>query len=225
MRELRTITTKPELREADGDTPTLLGFDGLAARYDSPTLIGAKPWGFVEVIQRGAFDEVLEDDVRLLINHDPNYVLARTASGTLALEARKEGLGATADMAPVSYANDLAVLMKRGDINQMSFAFQVRDGGDEWTVIEDKDSEFNNMELRTITKVSRLYDVSVVTYPAYTDTDAGLRSAVETVKAAGLVRLGAGARNDVTVSEDDLAKAWEATHARALRHLKIKETL
>ena len=74
-------------------------------------------------------------------------------------------------------ARDLEVLMKRGDINQMSFAFSIDKDGQDWEKTDDGPWE------RTITKVSRLFDVSVVTFPAYPQTDAAVR-AMNEIKAA-----------------------------------------
>lgn len=156
------------------DESASLGFNGHAAVFDSRTYIGRAPYGFYEQVDRAAFDDVLEDDVRFLVNHDPNLLLARTTAGTLRLSTDKVGLVTEADMAPVSYARDLGVLLDRGDVSQMSFAFEV--GEDRWEDVEDDDGNPVG-ELRTITRFKRLYDVSVVTYPAYADTDASLRAA------------------------------------------------
>lgn len=118
--------------------------------------------GFREIIAPGAFDDVLENDVRALINHDGNLILARTTSGTLKLSTDEKGLKYEFDMPETSYGKDLAISMKRGDVTQSSFAFTVEN--DNW---ETKDG----MDVRTITKVKRLFDVSPVTYPAYPDAD------------------------------------------------------
>lgn len=125
---------------------------------------------FRERIAAGAFAHVLaqKPDVRLLFNHDGNFALARTKSGTLELTEDDTGLRVWARVAPTSYATDLRLAMQRGDIDQMSFAFTV--GEDEWH--EDHDTE--QVE-RTILRVDELFDVSVVTFPAYPDTDATMR--------------------------------------------------
>ena len=140
-------------------------FSGTAAVFDQ---LSEDLGGFREMIKRGAFKGVLEDDVRFLYNHDSNYVLARSTPGTLQLEEKPRGLVAEADAAPVSYANDLRILLERGDVSQMSFAFRVAE--DSW--FEDDEGAL----IRTIHKFERLFDVSVVTYPAYPQTDAGLRA-------------------------------------------------
>lgn len=124
--------------------------------------------GFVEKIEVGAFDDVLSDDVRALINHDANLILGRTEAGTLELKADNEGLSYKINMPDTSYARDLAVSLERGDISQSSFGFVIEE--DSWDVLDD------GMVIRTIKKVKRLYDVSPVTYPAYPDTDAAKRS-------------------------------------------------
>jgi hypothetical protein len=137
---------------------------GHAALFDTRAEIVP---GFFEVISRGAFTAAIgRDDVRMLINHDPNLVLARTASGTLRLSEDEQGLACDADMASTSYGKDLAVSMGRGDISQMSFAFSAE--AEDWAEMPNGDW------LRTI-RQAKLYDVSPVTYPAYDSTDASLR--------------------------------------------------
>jgi HK97 family phage prohead protease len=148
---------------------THIGFKGHAARFNSPTWIGPKRWGFREQIAPGAFAKTAKDgDVRFLINHDPNLVLARSTKGTLRLSEDDEGLFTDADLARTSYGEDLAISLERGDITQMSFAFEVL--SEEWET-DDESGE----ETRTLLEV-KLWDVSAVTYPAYDDTDAGLRT-------------------------------------------------
>ena len=125
--------------------------------------------GFCEQIAPGAFAGALKDDVRLLINHD-GLPLARTASNTLRLAEDGRGLLIEAELD----AEDPDVLrllpkMKRGDVNQMSFGFSVKPGGQDWA----KDDEGRGV--RTL-KAVRLFDVSVVTFPAYAATDVAVRS-------------------------------------------------
>lgn len=155
--------------EQRDDNPDEVGFNGHAAVFESRTWIGPKQGGFYEQVAKTAFRKTLgEADVRFLINHDPNLVLARNRSGTLRLSQDGSGLVTDADMdTRQSYTNDLVISMRRGDVSHMSFAFEtVRDS---WEVLDD------GTELRTLEEV-RLWDVSVVTYPAYDDTDAALRA-------------------------------------------------
>tara|TARA_R110000796_G_scaffold54125_1_gene126643 strand:+ start:8580 stop:9572 length:993 start_codon:yes stop_codon:yes gene_type:complete len=114
--------------------------------------------GFREKINPGAFDDVLDNDVRAFFNHDPNFLLARTSSGTLKLSTDKRGLKYSFDVPDTTAGRDLLVSMKRGDITQSSFAFQVE--SDTWNTT-------SKGEIRTIEKVSRLFDVSPVSIPAY----------------------------------------------------------
>ncbi len=145
-----------ETRMEEGETVKVVGH---ASVYNT---MSEDLGGFREIIAPGAFDNVLENDVRALINHDGNLILARTTSGTLALSTDEKGLRYEFEMPETSYGKDLAVSMKRGDITQSSFAFTVAD--DSW---ETRDG----MDVRTINKVKRLFDVSPVTYPAYPDAD------------------------------------------------------
>tara|TARA_R100001244_G_scaffold121245_1_gene90875 strand:+ start:3024 stop:3995 length:972 start_codon:yes stop_codon:yes gene_type:complete len=129
--------------------------EGHAAIYDSPS---EDLGGFTERIKKGAFDNVLDNDVRAYFNHDPNFILGRTTSGTLRISADDTGLKYEFDVPDTTAGRDLVVSMKRGDITQSSFAFTVEE--DSWEQIEGKD-------IRTINKVKRLYDVSPVSIPAY----------------------------------------------------------
>lgn len=127
-------------------------------------------WGFRERILPGAFKEAIErDDVRALWNHDPNYVLGRNKAGTLRLTEDDKGLAVEIDPPDTQWARDLLVSIRRGDVNQMSFAF---------TVLDEEFSKENGENIRTLKKV-RLHDVSVVTYPAYPQTDAQVRSILQ----------------------------------------------
>ena len=138
---------------------------GHASVYDSRS---NNLGGFYEFIERGAFTEELiaNSDVRALINHDPNLILARNTSGTLNLTADERGLKYEFEMPETSYGKDLAISMKRGDISQSSFAFTVAE--DEWST----DAEGNN--IRTIKKIAELFDISSVTYPAYSHAESDL---------------------------------------------------
>lgn len=141
---------------------------GYASVYDSRS---NNLGGFYEFIERGAFTEELieKSDVRALINHDASKIMARSKNGvgTLNLKADERGLKYEFDLdQELSYAKDLGVSMKRGDITQSSFAFTVAE--DDWST----DDEGNN--IRTIKKIDRLYDVSPVTYPAYNMAESDL---------------------------------------------------
>jgi uncharacterized protein len=151
--ELRTS----EVRAAGDDT---LVIEGYAANFEQTTDLGY----FRETIARGAFDGVLDDDVRLLLNHD-GAPMARTTNGTLELSVDESGLRYRAALADTQDGRDLYKLIKRGDISQSSFAF----------TIEEQSWNDDRTE-RSIDKVGRLMDVSPVTYPAYPTTTVSARN-------------------------------------------------
>ena len=126
--------------------------------------------GFREVIEPGAFGEALggRPDVRALFNHDPSMVLGRTTNGTLMLQQDGHGLRMAVTMPDTSYARDVYALVERGDVSQMSFAFSVRKGGETWAT----EAGQRVRRLRALD----LYDVSVVTYPAYQATTVAARA-------------------------------------------------
>lgn len=129
--------------------------------------------GFVEVIEPGAFgDSIGRSDIRALINHNDNLVLARSTTGTLKLEEDEKGLRYEFDVPDTSYGNDLLTNVRNGNITQSSFAFSLGSGEEyeSWEEMED------GRLLRKIKKFDRLYDVSPVTYPAYRATTVSARS-------------------------------------------------
>jgi HK97 family phage prohead protease len=165
--ERRFINPNIEVR-SEGEEDII---EGEAAVVDSITDLG---W-FEERIEKGAFDDVLKDDVRALFNHDPNFVLARSVNGkgTLKLSTDKVGNLRYSYKTPNrSYAKDLQDAIRSGDVTQSSFAFAVKE--EKWEFATKENGR--EKDLRTITKFERLYDVSPVTYPAYQDTSVAARS-------------------------------------------------
>lgn len=151
-----------ELREAS-DGPTL---EGYAAMFDQDYDLGP----FRERIDSGAFKRTLGTgpDVRLLINHD-GEPLARTKSGTLDLSTDSTGLHVRARLEPSDPdVQRLLPKMRRGDLDQMSFAFRVPKGGDSWS------DDFTQRTLHNIELQGG--DVSVVTFPANPATSASVRA-------------------------------------------------
>ena len=151
--ELRTA----EVRAAGDDS---LVVEGYASNFDVEYDLGY----FKESVARGAFDDVMQDDVRFLLNHT-GAPLARTTNGTLELSIDETGLKYRAALADTQDGRDLYKLIKRGDITQSSFAFTI--DNDEWS--EDRST-------RTITKIGRLLDTSAVTYPASPSTTVAARN-------------------------------------------------
>jgi hypothetical protein len=160
---------KIEYRAPDGASPRA---EGYAAVFNSETDLGY----YREKIAPGAFTRALAEkqDVRCLFNHDPNHVLGRTKNSTLDLGQDNTGLKFSCDMADTSMGRDVHTLVKRGDVDQCSFGFVVRD--------EEVAYSDDGSVLRTI-KDADLFDVSIVTYPAYEQTSVEARSREEVLKA------------------------------------------
>ena len=172
--ERRTITLKVlRVVESNVDPLTEPAIEVYASVFDSwsEELGGNSP--FRERVVKGAFEETIQnDDIRALFNHDPNYVLGRNKAGTLTLEEDEKGLKVRIVPPDTQWAKDLLVSIKRGDITQMSFGF---------TVILDRWSYEDNIDVRELLKV-KLYDVSPVTFPAYAQTECGVRSLVDVIR-------------------------------------------
>ncbi|RME94663.1 MAG: HK97 family phage prohead protease [Alphaproteobacteria bacterium] len=163
--EIRALGEIGEIRAGgDENARTITGY---AAVFDAPTEIGGM---FREQIRPGAFaDAIKGDDVRALVDHNSSLVLGRTRAGTLRLSEDDRGLRVEIDLPETQLARDLAVSIERGDVNQMSFGFSMRGGKEAW-------DDSGEVPLRTIERVGSLFDVSVVTYPAYPETEAAVRS-------------------------------------------------
>lgn len=158
-------------REVRGGIPAEIRADddgirvsGYAAVFNQETVIGG---AFREVIAPGAFkDAIGRDDVVFLINHE-GLPLARTRSGTLRLEEDEHGLRMETVLDPDDPdVKSVVSKMKRGDLDKMSFAF--------WPTVQEWDDS-GDIPLRIIREVV-LYDVSIVTTPAYDGTEIALRS-------------------------------------------------
>ena len=164
METAERITMSAEVRAMD-TTDGTFRIGGYAATFNQE----ADGLSFREVIAPGAFTRALQSDepVFLLVNHDMDGIpLASTQSGTLQLRQDSSGLYMEAELDPANpKAQELASALKRGDMNKMSFAFTVR-----------SDGQTKEDGLRTIQDIERLYEVSVVTLPAYSSTSVGMRS-------------------------------------------------
>lgn len=124
--------------------------------------------GFREQFAPGAFTEALKEaDVRALVDHNPSLIVGRTKAGTLKLRDTPEALTVEIDVAPCDYGDALLVSVQRRDKDGMSFRFYCLE--DSWEIQKDGTS------IRTVAKAD-IDDVSVVTYPAYLDTTAAVRS-------------------------------------------------
>jgi len=178
-RETRVHHAPVEIRATEGEMESRT-VRGYAAVFDSESEnLGSSQYQFREMIQPGAFDTVMQDDVRALLNHDANFILARSkgGEGTLKIGTDERGLWYEFEAPDTQAGRDLLVSIRRGDIDQSSFSFTVEKDGQQWEEKQEGDGPI--VMKRTITKVSRLYDVSPVTYPAYPDASVALRSLEE----------------------------------------------
>ena len=178
MLETRRLV-KTEVRASKVGDKKRLG--GYAAKYGVRShVIGNQ---FREVINSGAFDRVLRSnpDTVALINHNTNLVLGRTTSGTLRLLSDAVGLAFDLDLPNTSYANDLYASVQRGDISGCSFAFAAdpeKQHYDHYDNEQDEnpdDGDTRRLPLRVIQEFRALYDISLVTNPAYPETSVDAR--------------------------------------------------
>lgn len=169
MKEVRIA----EIRAQESADSKNLVLVGRPIVYDTPTTICSPAGEFIEVIQRGALDGADISDVRLLVNHDTDRVpLARTPK-TMQLSISDKGLEMTATLPDTEEGKAVYTAVKRGDMSGMSFAFTVDKDGE---VYEYSDSYVK----RTITKIRKLYECSVVSFPAYAETSVEARQSITT---------------------------------------------
>src|SRR6185312_9583738 len=166
-------------------------FRGHAAVFDR---LSHDLGGFRTKIAPGAFQGVLDTnpDVHMVWDHDTRWTMGRTRNNTLELREDPMGLHVWCRLAPVSYIDDLAVLMEGGYIDQMSFACEI--GADTWT---EKDDEIT----RTIEEVSALYDVTVCAQGAFPQTDSRLAADLASAIEAGRVQ---GRADTAAAPEEEL---------------------
>lgn len=145
-------TNHIEMR-AEGDGRT---FTGYASVFNQPS----QPLPFIEYVKPGAFKRSLQSRNRMMLlwNHDTSNPLASTRNGSLRLEEDSVGLKVTATLPQTSLGNDIAVLVRDGVIDSMSFGFSVK-----------KDSWSQDGQTRYLEDVT-LYEVSLVSTPAYEGT-------------------------------------------------------
>lgn len=130
---------------------------------------------FYEIIKEGAFDDVLRSDnlnVKAVLNHNEEKLLGRTKSGTLELTVDETGLKYSIRMGNTQLHRDTIEMVERGDLSESSFKYRVKKG----------DSTFERDEngdlLHVVSRVSGLYDISLVNDGAFANTDVTIRSAI-----------------------------------------------
>ena len=181
--EIRSAATMKEQRiceiraEAAADAKAFR-LEGRPIVYDQPTIINDPKGQYTEIIRTGALDDTDISDTRLLYNHDLNRVpLARTPK-TMQFTKSPAGLHMIATLPDTQEAKSVHTAVLRGDLSGMSFAFTVPAGGDRYN------AETNTRE---IFKISKIYEVSIVPYPAYPQASVEARAVMQ--ESTNLARL------------------------------------
>lgn len=158
------LTNKIEIREDDDGNRTISGY---AVKWDKRSHVLGMFMKFREQFKKGAFLESLnEDDQRFLWSHDTSKVLGRVKNNTLRLKEDDTGLRFELDLPNTSLGNDTYESIKRGDVDGVSFGFNVID--------DEIDEPEDDMPLRTVKK-AKLAEVSAVAFPAYPDSEVSAR--------------------------------------------------
>lgn len=161
------------LEPANNDDENKQLVEGYAAVFNQRALIWESEWSgwkYMEVIDRNAFNGADMNDTVFKYNHgDVAMILARASNNTLTMNTDDKGLRISADIIDTNNGTDVYKLIKRGDLNKMSFAFTVKS---ERTEIDKE----NKIYTRTITAFDKIYDVAVVDFPAYDGTSIQARS-------------------------------------------------
>lgn len=162
LRQVRSVPAEFKTRE-DGDNPKIEGYFAVFnSNYDIAP-------GMSESVAPGAFDDTISGDIRALVNHDTTLVLGRTTAHTLDLRQDEHGLWGEITVNPKdSDAMNLYERVKRGDVNQCSFGFDITD---------EESSVSENGDVHWTIKGVNLYEVSCCTFPAYEQTNISARSA------------------------------------------------
>jgi HK97 family phage prohead protease len=159
-REYRASSEALEITQELGEPLKIVGY---AAVFNQ---LSRKIMDFRERILPGAFAESLKNDVKAFVNHDTGQIIGRTPK-TLSMREDEHGLRIEIKPANTTAGRDVVESIKRGDLDQMSFAFTVPKGGQRW------DHDENGGRVRELSKVD-LYEVSIVPWPAYPTTSVAL---------------------------------------------------
>ena len=206
---------KAEIQSASGRTVS-----GYAVRFETESV----NMGFVEVIKRGAITEetIKTSDVFALLNHNENTVLARSnhGVGSLTLTVDNDGVYYEFEAPNTANGDELLEHIKRGEISQSSFAFTVsnEDGAETWTKRSD------GVIVRQINKISRLYDISPVYQPAYTETTCSRRALEKISELNKDMEDNKDLHNEQDLQEIELLKAIIDEQEQKIKELQEAQT-
>ena len=163
IRQTRSFDSQFEIREEQRENETDLYIEGYFAVFNSMYEMFPDA---TESVAEGAFSDTLGGDIRCLIDHDTMYVLGRNKAGTLELREDSHGLWGRVHINPKDAdAMNLYERVKRGDVDQCSFGFDILE----------EDTEINGEKIHWTIKKVKLYEVSICTFPAYTETSVSAR--------------------------------------------------
>lgn len=202
--ERRTVTFEVRIERREDKPPVIHGY---AAVFDTPAELFGE---FVEVIRHGAFARsIKEDDVRALWNHNSDFVLGRTANGTLSLAEDEHGLAVEITPPDTQFARDRIEDIEKKYVDQMSFGFSPVE--ENWAATDE------GQPMRELLDVT-LVDVSPCAFPAYPETSVAVRSRIQEELRAVSSSTGAQERN----GDADAEKA-QARSASRRRRVEIAE--
>jgi HK97 family phage prohead protease len=165
MKEIRTAEIRATAPTAEGATSLVI--EGVAIVFDTPTVITDRNGSYTEIIKRGALDNAELTDSRLLYNHDLTRVPLAKTPKTMSFNITNVGLEFRAELPNTEQAREVYEAVKRGDLAGCSFGFTVPENGQSY------DPKTNT---RTITKIDKVYEVSITPFPAYPTTSVEARS-------------------------------------------------
>ncbi|NHM77913.1 HK97 family phage prohead protease [Staphylococcus sp. 11511212] len=161
-----------EIRSAEIQTDSQsneMVLEGTAIVFDKPALINTPTGSYTEVIKRNALDGVKFNDTRLLVSHDHNRLPLAKSPKTMDIWKDDAGMHFRAKLANTEEARSVYESIKRGDMSGVSFGFTVSDG-----------SRYDvETRTRTITKIDKVLEFSVVNFPAYSETSVEARSQMQ----------------------------------------------
>lgn len=182
MKEKRIAEIRAETRAttspAGGDNSLLIV--GMPIVFDQPTIINDPAGSYTEIIRRGALDDCDLSDTRLLYNHDLSKIPLAKTPKTMQFKLDPAGLTMSATLPDTEEARSVHTAVKRGDLSGMSFAFKVPAGGDRY------DPATNTRE---ILKIEKVYEVSILPFPAYPTTSVEARTAIQEDKTKEAIKI------------------------------------
>jgi hypothetical protein len=166
MKEIRHI----EIRTAQQPNDDSLIIEGYPVVFDTPTNINDPMGSYTEIIERSALNGVNLNDTRLLYNHDLSKIPLAKTPKTMELSINDEGLYMRAELPDTEQGRSVYTAVKRGDLTGMSFSFTTDKDGSQYDV---------EKRTRTISKINKIYECSIVPFPAYQTTSVEARSQMQ----------------------------------------------